>query len=112
MATSKKNNYITAELDWAEEQLKSWRQYIDDNPINSIKDRKDLKQTKAGGSYMDVVQTIEQQIKSVRDTMKEYLQLLDVVNRMREADDKKQEAARGGAEIPVRMRNRDGNKDE
>lgn len=94
----KKGIYIEAELLWAEEKLGEWREYIDANPINKLTDRKDLKQTKTGGSYYDVVQTIEQQIKSIRDTMKEYLALLKVVNEMREVESKKIEA-RGGKAV-------------
>lgn len=102
MAT-KKNNYISAELDWAEAQLKTWRDYIDANPINELKDRKDFKETKTGGVIPMVVQTIEAQIKCIQDTMTKYLQLLEVIDKLREKEEQLKEAKAGG-DIPFRMR--------
>lgn len=106
MAT-KKNNYITAELDWAEQQLATWREYIDSNPIPQLKDRKDFKETKTGGVIPMVVATIESQIKCIQDTMTRYLQLLEVVNKMREAEAQKEKEVRGGGDVPYRMRNKE-----
>lgn len=97
MAT-KKNSYITAELEFAEEQLETWKKYIQDNPIEEIVDRMDYKETKNGGMIRTVVQTKEAVIKSLRDTLKEYLALLEVVDRLREAESKKVET-RGKSEI-------------
>jgi hypothetical protein len=57
----KANNYITAELDFAEEQLASWKEYVLSNPFPTLKDRVELKQTKTGGVIPMVVSTIEQQ---------------------------------------------------
>lgn len=88
MAT-KKEVYITAELDWAEEKLREWREYIDINPLDKLEDRIKWKETKAGGMMPMVVASIESQIKSIRDTMKEYLMLLEQVNKMRESEEKK-----------------------
>jgi hypothetical protein len=101
----KKNNYISAELDWAEAQLKTWRDYIDANPINQLKDRKDFKETKTGGVIPMVVQTIEAQIKCIQDTMTKYLQLLEVIDKLREKEEQLKEA-KSGADIPFRMRNK------
>lgn len=80
----KKETYINTELDWAEEQLASWKAYVDANPIHELKDRKT-----ARGEIDVVVATVEVQLKSIRDTMKEYLQLLDVVNKLREREEAK-----------------------
>jgi hypothetical protein len=49
-----------------------------------------------------VIASIEQQIKSVRDTMKEYLALLDVVDKLREKEEAKAEV-RGSQEINGKM---------
>jgi hypothetical protein len=35
MAT-KKQSYVSAELDWAESKLAEWREYIDQNPIPDL----------------------------------------------------------------------------
>ncbi len=95
MATAKKNNYITAELDWAEEQLESWKAYVDANPMYELKDRIQFKETRGGGVMPMVIASIEQQGKFLQETMKNYLALLDVVNKLREAEEQKKEKIRG-----------------
>jgi hypothetical protein len=106
MATKK--NLITEDLDWAEQQLNTWKEYIDANPFATMTDRVQMKVTKTGGAMPMVIANIETQITSVRNTMKDYLALLEVVKRLRVDDEKKQEAAKGSAEIPLRMRNQIG----
>lgn len=101
---SKKQTYVSAELEWAEAKLAEWRAYIDNNPINTLKDRIEWKPTSKGGTMPMVIASIESQIKSLRDTMKEYLALLDVVDKLREKEEAKQEA-RGSQEINGKMKN-------
>jgi hypothetical protein len=102
MAT-KKQSYISAELEWAEQRLTEWRAYIDNNPINGLKDRIEWKPTAKGGTMPMVIASQESQIKSLRDTMKEYLALLEVVDRLREKEEQKAEA-RGSQEINGKMK--------
>ena len=85
----KKTTYINAELDWAEEQLVQWKAYVDANPLPSLKDRIEYKQTANGGSIPMVVASIESQGKFVQDTMKNYLALLATVDNLREREEKK-----------------------
>jgi len=99
----KKSVYISTELDWAEQQLTSWRAYIDLNPINELKDRIEYKPTARGGLMPMVIASIEAQGKFIQDTMKNYLSLLEIVNNLREKDEAKKEA-RGKAEVPHRMK--------
>ena len=33
----KKTTYINAELDWAEQQLSSWKEYVDANPLHRVR---------------------------------------------------------------------------
>jgi len=102
MAT-KKQTYVSAELEWAEEKLAEWRQYIDANPIPDLYDRVQFKQTSNGGAIPMVIASIESQIKSLRDTMKEYLALLEVVDKLREKEEAKQEV-RGSQELNGKMK--------
>ena len=102
MAT-KKQTYVSAELEWAESKLAEWRAYIDANPINTLKDRIEWKPTSKGGTMPMVIASIESQIKSLRDTMKEYLALLEVVDKLREKEEQKAEA-RGSQEINGKMK--------
>jgi len=110
MAT-KKNNYISTELDWAEEQLVTWRAYIDNNPLHELKDRIEYKPTARGGVMPMVISSIEQQGKFVQDTMKNYLSLLEIVEKLREKEEAKF-ISKGGANVPARMRNRKKKEDE
>ena len=102
MATSKKL-FVGAELEWAEKRLTEWKEYVDANPFAEIKAHIEWKETSKGGMLPMVIASKESQIKCVRDTMKEYLALLEQVNKMREVEEKKKEA-RGKGEVPARMR--------
>ena len=97
MATKKVNNYISAELNFAEQSLQQWREYIEANPIPDIRDRWGVKEMPKGGQTMVVTSTAEQQIKCVQDTLAKYLQLLEVVDKLREKEEAKIEARGKGA---------------
>jgi hypothetical protein len=99
---AKRQTYIFTELEWAEEKLGEWREYVDKNPLSTLKDRVEWKPTSKGGSIPMVIASIEQQIKSVRDTMKEYLALLEVVDKLREKEEAKLEV-RGSQEVNGKM---------
>lgn len=103
MATAKKQIYINTELEWAEQKLQEWKQYVDDNPFQHMKDRIEFKPTAKGGLIPMVIASIESQIKCVRDTMKEYLVLLEQVDKMRQAEEHKKKDVKGGADRPSRM---------
>ena len=98
MATKKVNNYITAELDFAEQQLFNWRKYIEENPIDKIEDRWGKKEMPKGGQAWVVTASAEAQIKCVQDTLAKYLQLLEVVEKLREKEEAKLEI-RGKGEL-------------
>lgn len=97
-----KTTYINTELDWAETQLHSWKQYVDANPLHELKDRIEWKPTAKGGLLPMVIASIEAQGKFVQETMKNYLALLEVVERLRNLEDAKKEA-RGKSTVPHRM---------
>jgi len=103
MATTKKQIYINTELEWAEQKLQEWKQYVDENPFQHMKDRIEFKPTAKGGLIPMVIASIESQIKCVRDTMKEYLVLLEQVDKMRQAEEHKKKDVKGGADRPSRM---------
>jgi hypothetical protein len=103
MATTKKNSYITAEIDFAEMQVEKWKNYLQENPYDKVVDRKELQKTKTGGSFYAVVQTKEAIQKSLRDTTKEYLAMLEVIDKLRAVDEAKKKTARGSVNIPEGM---------
>jgi hypothetical protein len=95
----KKTTYINTELDWAEQQLTSWKQYVDANPLHELKDRIEWKPTAKGGLLPMVIASIEAQGKFVQETMKNYLALLEQVEKLREKEEAKKIETRGGAEL-------------
>jgi hypothetical protein len=102
MAKITKTTYVNAELDWAEQQLASWKAYVDANPLHELKDRIEWKPTAKGGMLPMVIASIEAQGKFIQETMKNYLALLEVVEKLREKEEAKKEA-RGSGEVPERM---------
>jgi len=98
MAAPKKTTYINTDLDWAEEQLASWKAYVDANPLNLIKDRIEWKPTAKGGTMPMVIASIEAQGKFIQETMKNYLALLEVVDKLRKVEEAKVEV-RGNGEM-------------
>ena len=99
MATTSKT-YVNTELKWAEAQLKSWRAYVDANPMHTLEDRIKWKETKGGGAMPMVIASVEAQGKFIQETMKNYLALLEVVDKLREREkDKKKPSIRGDVEL-------------
>ena len=98
MATAKKTTYINTELSWANEQLESWKSYIDAHPLHTMTDRIEWKPTAKGGMLPMVIASIEAQGKFIQETMKNYLALLEVVDKLREKEEAKVEV-RGKGEL-------------
>ncbi len=96
--TINKTTYINAELDWAEQQLQSWKAYVDSNPLHELKDRIEWKPTAKGGMLPMVIASIEAQGKFIQETMKNYLALLEVVDKLRKVEEAKIEV-RGKGEM-------------
>lgn len=59
MAKTTKTTYINAELDWAEQQLASWKAYVDANPLHELTDRIEWKPTAKGGLMPMVIASID-----------------------------------------------------
>lgn len=102
MPAVNKTTYINTELKWAEAQLKTWKQYVDANPLHLLKDRIEWKPTAKGGTMPMVIASIEAQGKFIQETMKNYLALLDVVEKLREKEETVKQA-RGSSTVPHRM---------
>jgi hypothetical protein len=96
--TINKDTYVNTELVWAEEQLHSWKAYIDAHPLHTMVDRIEWKPTAKGGMIPMVIASIEAQGKFIQETMKNYLALLEVVDNLRSKEEAKV-VPRGGAKI-------------
>lgn len=99
--TIKKDTYINTELDWAEQQLTSWKQYVDAHPLHELVDRIEWKPTSKGGMIPMVIASIEAQGKFIQETMKNYLALLEVVDKLRKIEEAKVVEVRGSGEMSV-----------
>lgn len=97
--TTNKQIYISAELEWAESQLASWRSYVDAHPLHEMVDRIEWKPTAKGGMIPMVIASIEAQGKFIQETMKNYLALLEVVDNLRNKEEAKKVLPRGGAKL-------------
>lgn len=95
----KKNTYTEIELEWAEQQLVSWKKYVDDNPMHKLKDRIEWKPTARGGAIPMVIASMESQGKFIQETMKNYLALLEQVDKLREKEEAKKIPVRGNVEL-------------
>lgn len=84
MATQ--NKFANVKLDWAKKQIDTWMAYVDANPFDKMEDRTKLRPTKNGGTMLEVVATIEAQQKSIREIIKDFLLLLEVIKKL-EVDD-------------------------
>lgn len=104
--TTKRNSFINIDLDFAEEQLAKWKQWLLDNPYDKIEDRKEMQKTKTGGAFLAVVQTKEAIQKVHRDTLKDYLAMCDVLEKLRQAEETKSLNIKGKDEdsIPFAIR--------
>lgn len=106
-----KNTYsnIGEELDWLELRAKEIKRFIDDNPYHEVVDRDRVSQRLFDdeGNVVDekyiLVCKREDQQTSLRNSMKEYAQILEIIDKLREKELAKVEA-RGGGDIPYRMR--------
>lgn len=91
MAISKGNKYAGMELDWLKERAEEWKKYCDDRPLDALKDRTDIKGR--------VVSKIEDQIKCIRETLKDYALLLEAIIKLSEKEEMKKTLTRGDANL-------------
>lgn len=106
-----KNKFTNVELDWAEKQIKSWMIFVEANPFDTMQDRTKLRPTKNGGTMLEVVATIEAQQKSVREIIKDYLLLLEIVERLRTEEAAKAGGTYGDIKESRRMQKKDEEKE-
>lgn len=100
---SKNKIFIVDELEFLEEQALELKAYVQQNPISKLEDRIHWKEMKNGGMLPVVTANKEAQRKDISQALKDYAAILEVINKLREMEEKKAEA-RGGGDIPLRMR--------
>lgn len=107
MATPKKNSYIEEELAWLEKKAVQIKSYVDNPPITGLTDRIERLDTSTGTTEK-VTATVEAQLKSKREALKDYILIIEAIDKLRGQEENKQAAAKGGNEIPYRMREKNG----
>lgn len=95
MATKKKNTYIDFELSWLEQKALELRTYIDDRPLEKLKDRDFLKQTAKGGVVHMIAATVEQQRADLGKALKDYTEIIGAIAQLREQEVKREEMRKG-----------------
>lgn len=103
MTISKKPNYIEEELTWLEDQAEAIKTDVDSLPYNEIKDRIIFLEGPKG-SYETIAQKEEVIKEARRKALKDYADLISVIDIKRAEEEKKKEVARGGLDIPHRMK--------
>lgn len=96
---AKKTNYIEMELDWLEGKAEELRSYCDSNPLTGLQDRFAYRETRGGGSVPMCIQTVEAQIKSIRDTLQDYIKIIEAIDKLREKEEVKRISTRGDQEL-------------
>ena len=107
MATPKKNSYIEEELSWLEKKAKQIKNYVDNPPMHELSDRIEQLMT-AKGPVDKVVASIEVQLTSKRNALKDYTLIIEAIDRLRANEEAKNQVAKGGNDIPYRMRRENG----
>lgn len=103
MAKTKTNSYIGFELDWLEKKAEQLRLYVDSNPFDQLQDRKVEKET-ARGITEEISATIEAQLRSLTQALKDYAQIIEIVDKLREKEEAKIES-RGNQEVSSLAKN-------
>jgi hypothetical protein len=96
---AKKVNYIEMELLWLEGKAEELKSYCDSNPITSLTERVMFKETRGGGTIPIVVETIGQQIKTLRDTLQDYIKIIEAIEKLRDKESTKRLITRGDQEL-------------
>jgi hypothetical protein len=95
MGTKKKNTYVDFELEWLENKAYELKQYIDDRPLNELKDRDFFKQTSKGGVVHMIAATVEQQRADLAKALKDYTEVIAAIAQLREQEAKREEMRKG-----------------
>lgn len=90
MSSKKKSNsFIEMELEWLEKKASEIREYCD-QPIHKIVDRKE---------GMRVIAKKEEIIKSIRETLKDYILIIEAIDKLRDKEASKGPSVRGDQEL-------------
>lgn len=101
MAAKKTNTYIGFDLEWLESKTEEIKEYVDAHPLASLTERIIFKETSRGGTMPIIAATIEQQITNLTRMLKDYAQMLEVIEKLREQEATKSISSRGDQELTI-----------
>lgn len=107
MAATKKNTYIEYDIEWLRKKVDELKQYVDDHPFHTLKDRIGEKVTARGGVIPYVIQNIEGQLKVLKDILKDLPIMLAAIDALEEKEHDKKKTVKGDAILPERMMDRE-----
>jgi hypothetical protein len=99
-----KQSYIIEDLEWLDAKLKSLRDYVDNNPFETLEDRLETVMSAKGTPVIKIIARKEDQIKEIRACLKEYIIMLADLNKLREARAVSDMELRGGGSINGMMK--------
>lgn len=109
MATAnKKGSYVSLEIEWLEMKIKQLQAAVDNYDLENLEDRMDYKETKNGGFMRTIIASKEDQMKAVAFIMEKLPKMMQALKELRMEEDKIEQLARGGVDIPHRMKVRNG----
>lgn len=106
MAVKKQSAYLNSKVDWLRKKADEMQKYVDDRPLDKLVDRIEWKPTAKGGMIPMVIQSIEGQVKLIKEIIKELPVILEAIDKLEEIEETKQKVAKGDQQLPARMTNR------
>lgn len=100
---AKVNTYSQYEIEFLEDKLQELEQYIKDNPFHTLDDRMGWRPGKNGDEIPYCIATKEAQRKDITQAIKDYAEILQQVERIREKEEVKS-TLRGGKEASGRAK--------
>lgn len=83
------------ELEWLEMKAEQLRSFVDSNPIPKLTDRI----VALGEDKLVIAAKIEDQLTSIRNTLKDYALIIEVIAKLREKEAQKKLLTRGDADL-------------
>lgn len=100
-----KQSFINVEIEWLEKKILELRQYVDNNPFNTLEDRTEIVMSAKGTPVIKIIANKESQLKELRAILKDLPSMLADLDKLRELKEASQLEIRGGGEMGGMMQN-------
>lgn len=103
MSTKKQNTYAGQGIEWLKERAEEILRDVEETPYNKTVDRI-ISLMGPNGPSEKVVKDKESIQKATREAYKDYAAIIEIIDKLEQIEENKKQA-RGGQDIPHRMRN-------